>query len=141
MTKKEKVILNPVIEEKNIQLPKVDYNMISKEIDINTILDVGKEDEDSFFKAVVTQLFNNQDVETKSFNSGVRESFYLAKLSTIAERCNIPLLEEFVNRVERKRISIERKGRSELVAALIERQQEIERKRLLEQKQILGQGG
>lgn len=140
MSEKEKKPLNPIIEEKNPIMPIVDLEKLNKEIDINTILDVDKEDEDSFFKSVVTQMFNNKDVETKSYNTGVKESFELARLSFLGERCNIPSMTEFVDRLERKRISIDRKGRIELVTALIERQQEIERKRALEARELARQG-
>lgn len=120
-------VLNPEIKEVKLMMPQVDFDRLQKDLDINTILDSDKKDEDSFFKSVVTQLFNNADVETKSYNSGTEESFYLARLSWLGQNCVIPSMTSFVERLERKRISIDRKGRSELVTALIERQQELER--------------
>lgn len=135
---KEKKELQPQIIEKNPELPFVDIQKLNKDIDINTILDTGKEDDDSLFKSIVTQLFNNNDVETKSQNNGVRESFFLARMSFLGDHCNIPSMSAFVQRLERKRISIDRKGRTELVTALLERQQELERIRQAEQQKLLG---
>ncbi len=136
MAKKKE--LNPIIEKKDIELPSIDLGKLDKEIDINTILETDKEDEDSFFKAVVTQLFDNNNVETKSRNTGVEESYELAKLSHLGDWYCIPSMSAFVERLERKRISIDGKGRIELVTALVERQQEIERRQMDLQKKMLG---
>lgn len=139
MAKKKEIELKPIIEKKDISLPNVDLSKLDRELDINTILDTNSnEDNDSFFKSVVTQLFNDKDVETKTYNTGTKESFYLARLSFLGDKLDIPSMKEFVKRVERKRISIGRKGRIELVSALVERQQELERIRLEKERQMLG---
>ena len=132
----EQTELNPKIEKKVFMLPDVDLQLLDKQIDINTILDTDKEDDDSFFKSVVTQLFNNNDVETKSETRNAKEVFALTKMSYIGDYCGVPNMSKFVERFERKRISMGRKGRVELVTSLIERQQEIERRQQEKMKKL-----
>lgn len=139
MTKKKEPLKPEIIENNpDLNLPMVNIENLDKQVEINTILDIDNTDEDSFFKAVVSQLYNNENVETKTENSGVRESFFLTRMSLIAKTYDVPIMGDFINILERKRISIDRKGRKELIVSLLERQQEIERQRASQQANALG---
>lgn len=104
--------------------------VILEEIKKSTIFETSNEDGDSFFKGVINHLMNiKNNVSTKTEYLSVNENFTGTKLQFLADCGNIPYLKEFMTIFETKRISLERKGRKELLIALKERQQELERER------------
>jgi hypothetical protein len=83
-------------------------------------------------------MFDNTDTETKTEYINTKENFVGAKLTFLARYGNIPYLEEFINIFERKRISLERKGRKEIIMALEKRQEEIDKQRESRLQSALG---
>jgi hypothetical protein len=96
----------------------------------------GDASSDSFFKATVNQLNSPKNIGMKTEYRDVNENFSGAKLHYLGQFCNMPYLKEFVEVFETKRVSLERKGRIEIIKALQERRQEIE----LEQRKLMMNG-
>lgn len=109
-----------------------------KELQETEILETGKKDSESFFKSVLDQLMNLNDMSTKTEYLNVNENFAGAKLHFLAKHGNIPYLLDFINIFEQKRVSLQRKGRKEILIALKERQQEIERERQVNVNKLMG---
>lgn len=123
--------LDPKIQER--ELNNIDkntlYNIASK-IEESTHVDtVKKTDSDSFFRNVINNLFDKKDISTKTEYIGVRENFMGSKLTFLGKYANIPFMEKFIEVFEEKRVSLDRKGRKEILLALQERRQEIESQR------------
>lgn len=123
VAKKERE-LKPKI--KNIDIGKTNIPDLDKDTYILEGEDTGG---DSYFKSIVNMLMDKTNPSTKTEYLNVKENFVGAKLSFLAIHGNIPYLQDFVNIFELKRISLERKGRKELIMSLVERQQELERQR------------
>lgn len=127
----KKIVLEPKIEEqKNIQpITEIDKNKLLTALgdSSTTILNTTNPlDSDTFFKNIVNQLNDKNNISLKTEYLNVTENFVGTKLEFLSKYGNMPYLKEFVNIFEIKRVSLERKGRKELIMALQNRQQEIE---------------
>ena len=124
MVKKEKV-LNPIIEEKkNFKMPNIEElkSIIKNESDIITS---DKNTSDNFFRSVVDKMFNSDDIELKTEYVSLNENFAGAKLEFLAKYGNMPYLHDFLNILEKKRVSLGRKSRIELIKVFEKRDEEI----------------
>lgn len=138
MAKKEKV-LNPIIEEKkNFNIPNTEKlkELLKNESDIIT---TDKNTSDNFFRAVIDKMFNSDDIELKTEYVSLNENFSGAKLEFLAKYGNMPYLHDFLNILERKRVSLGRKSRIELIKVFEKRDEEINsQNRLQNVKELLG---
>lgn len=121
-------------KQENIFLKSTFETLESKDKLFSDSLD--ENNEDSYFKAIVNKLMSEDNPSTKTEYLTVTENFVGAKLTFLSKYGNIPYLKDFVDTFETKRISLERKGRKELIMSLIERQQEIERQREVKMKSM-----
>lgn len=139
MVKKKKE-LNPIMEKRSTNnISDNDLKGIAESIKQNTITSkINEDDSDSFYKNVVNKLFDDKDISTKTEYLNVRENFVGAKLEFYAKYGNIPYLKFFIQELETKRVSLERKGRKEILMALQERKQEIEQQRLNNLRGLFG---
>lgn len=96
------------------------------------------EDSDSYFRSILKELFSSNNIEQKTEYIDTIENFVGAKLSFLSRHGHIPLLGEFIDTFERKRVSLDRKGRKEIVMSLEKRQEEIESNRLKNVRGLLG---
>jgi len=124
MVKKEKE-LNPIIEKKEINIDRDLLLDIAENIENNTINFQKQDDSESFFKAIVSEMNSDKNISTKTEYLGVTENFSGTRLEFFSIYANIPFLKKFVNIFETKRVSLNRQGRSEMVALLKERNQEL----------------
>jgi hypothetical protein len=138
MVKKEKV-LNPIIEEKkDFNMPNIDKlkSILTNE---NDIITTDKNTSDNFFRAVIDKMFNSDDIELKTEYVSLNENFSGAKLEFLAKYGNMPYLHDFLNILERKRVSLGRKSRIELIKVFEKRDEEINaQNRLQNVKELLG---
>jgi hypothetical protein len=124
MVKKEKE-LNP-IAIKNDKF-NIDFNKLKIMSENINKLEFEKEstsNNDTFYKLAIEKLFDENNIETKTEFLSPAEVFTASKLSFLGTYGCVPLLNEFVESIERKRISLNRKGREEIVLSLQERHQE-----------------
>lgn len=128
MAKKE-TELNPKIEAQgsNSFIPNTDSELPS----FGGSMMFGGDSEDTFFKNAFNKLFDERNPETKTEYRNVEENFEGAVLSFLGNYGNIPYLADFVEQFERKRISLERKGRKEIIMAMVEREKEMQRQNAL----------
>lgn len=142
MKKDKELKLNPTIKKVDFSdLKELEEKQQDKKINdiLSSDLIIQEESkDDSYFKAIIEQLFSNDSIEKKTEYLNVNENFLGAKLTFLAKFGNIPNLEEFVNIFERKRVSLERKGRKEIIMALEKREEEEQRQKDERLKNILG---
>ena len=126
MAKKKKKELNPQITEVGDQGSSEELKQIALDIEKSTDINTFNQGDSSetFFKNVVGKLFDDKNISAKTEYIGVRENFMGSKLTFLSKHCNLPFLEQFINVFEEKRISLDRKGRKEILMALQERRQE-----------------
>lgn len=131
MTKKEKKELNPQITESKNNIDEEKLKTIAESLNKSIIFDKNQNsDSDSYFRAVLDKLFSSENISQKTEYIGIAENFHGAKLTFLGKYCNVPLLEKFIEVFEEKRVSLERKGRKEILIALENRQQEIDKDKL-----------
>lgn len=135
MVKKKE--LAPKIEKRNFQKDNIVKKTL-EDLDNTEISFENEETTDSFFKGIVDKLFDSENVETKTEYLSVKENFVGTKLSFLAKYGNIPYLAEFIKTFERKRISLNRRGRKEIIMALEKREEEIRKRRDDSLKNMLG---
>lgn len=137
--KKQKIFPVAVEQPKNEQFAVPDASMLPGMPGFEEISTGSNDSSDSFFKSTVRELNSPKNISMKTEYRNVQENFAGAKLSYLGEFYNIPGLPEFMVLFETKRVSLERKGRIEIIKALQERRQEIE----LEQRRMamMGMGG
>ena len=132
MAKKEKE-LKPEIQE-------IEYNtkpIVQSDMEIVKV-NGGAENSDSFFRNVVNKLFDNSEISLKTEYLNVTENFSGSKLEFLSAYGNMPYLKEFITIFEKKRVSLERKGRKEILMALQQRQEEIKQEQINKARSILG---
>lgn len=93
--------------------------------------------EETFYKLAIKELFSNDKIETKTEFLHTGEVFTATKLQFLGKYGNIPLLSDFIDAFQRKRISLNRKGREEIIMSLQERRQE---EMEIRKQQMLGLG-
>lgn len=123
---KKKIELKPTIEDNTVmEIPQnKGETMTYRDDDI--IETSPKSDADSFFRNAVNMLYDTKkDVSAKTEYLNVMENFAGAKLEFLADFCKMPYLRNFLEAWEIKRISLERKGRKEILLALEKRQEEL----------------
>ena len=133
MAKKEKE-LNPIIENNtqkkyNIEEIKSRINIIKNEMSEESVAEI-----DSFYKHLVDKLTSSDDIELKTEYKGINENFASVRISFFAKYYNMPYLLDMINILERKRLSLDRKSRKELVMSLENREKEIK----IEQEKKIG---
>jgi len=123
--KKEKIELKPEIKEIKINN---DKNLLQNDLnDLFITKDFEKSnDADSFFKSVVNKLSpESEGISTKTEYLNVVENFSGSKLEFLADFGKMPYAKKFIHVWETKRISLERKGRIELVRIMEKREEEL----------------
>lgn len=116
--------LNPEIVDNSSTVPAIPIKM---DLDADDDYQVsGDNSTDSYFKNIVNALFDTKkNVSAKTEYMSVKENFSGAKLEFLADFCNMPYLHKFIHHLEIKRISLERKGRKEILMALEKREEEL----------------
>jgi len=132
---KKKKELKPVIEK--IDFP-VSNRQVLNDIEDSEIILEDSETSDSFFKSIINKLFSKDNIELKTEYRNVTENFAGTKLTFLARHGNIPYLEEFIEIFEHKRVSLERKGRKEIIMALEKREEEVKRMQENKLKSLIG---
>lgn len=127
LKKKKTIQINPEIIDntKGSQ----DFEDLEKEMleDDSIEFEEKKDDSaDSFFKAVVNNLMSPENISMKTEYKSVQENFSGSKIDFLSTFANMPYLATFLKSWELKRVSLERKGRIELIKALEKREQEIQ---------------
>lgn len=131
MTKKKKEKeLKPEIREVTSKVSNEDLKNIAIDLKESTHIQPTTDSTDSYFRSVLDKLFDNENVSSKTEYLDVRENFNGTKLEFYATFGNMPYLRDFIKTFETKRISLERKGRKEILMGLQERRQEMEQDRL-----------
>lgn len=129
MRKKEE-IKPEIVESGNTE--KVDSNLIqiAQSIEKSTVINNPNNNDETFYKTVVKELNDKTNISAKTEYLTPRENFAGSRAEFFGVHCNVPYLESFIHIFEQKRVSLERKGRKELLMALQERRQEIEEKKV-----------
>lgn len=123
--KKKKKELKPEAIKQNEFTMEIDkLKLLSESMNKFDFEPEDKKDNDTFYKLAIKELFNEKSIETKTEWLNPSEVFVASKLSFIGVHADIPLMDEFIKVLERKRISLNRKGREEIILALQERRQE-----------------
>lgn len=123
--------LNPILED-NSNLPDIfnDLNTFKEnEEDIEFQVD-NRNNSDSFFKSIIKGLFSPKNIGMKTEYKSVEENFAGAKIDFLSKFANMPYMKDFLNSWEEKRVSLERKGRIEIIRALEKREQEIQQEKV-----------
>lgn len=120
MNKKEKELIPPKVEELQNKIPDIELpEVISSEEDIKFIPS-SESGSDSFFKHIIKELFGLNNISLKTEYLNVTENFVGTKLDFLSKYGNMPYLEEFMQKFEIKRVSLGRKGRKEILMALLD---------------------
>lgn len=106
----------------------------------NNLVNVNTSDDKNYYKQVVDKLFDNKDIELKTEYLSPPENFLGAKLSFLGNYGDIPFLCDFVETFERKRVSLMRKGRQEIIMALHERRREEQEEKQRNLMSMFGMG-
>jgi hypothetical protein len=132
---KKKKELKPEVKEFNDNLVnKVTFDSNTEMIQLDNNEEISS---DSYLRGVIDNLMDYNNPSTKTEYRNVEENLVGSVLAFLATETNIPSLAKFVDIFEIKRISLERKGRQELILALLERQQEIDTQKDNKLKNIL----
>lgn len=142
MTKKQKKELSPKIEEMKGNIDNKELMEIGQELKNYALAKDIKQDDsaDTFFRNVVQSLYSRKDISTKTEYLNVIENYIGTKLDFLSLYGNMPFLNKFINIFETKRVSLNRKGRQEIIMALQEKRQEEMQQRTNNLKNIFGIG-
>lgn len=108
-----------------------DFEMIVKKGD-----DTKKETD--IFTEGLKHLMSPKDIELKTEYDGKNENFAGIKLTYLSIFGNMPQLNVFVNILEKKRVSLDRKGRKEVMMSLEKREKEVQIQHQKNASAILG---
>lgn len=138
--KKQEIEINPEIIDYTNQSQ--DFEELEKEM-LNEEEGIELEEEyennaDSFFRAVVNNLMSPDNISMKTEYKNVQENFSGAKIEFLSKFANMPYMKTFLTSWELKRVSLERKGRIELIKALEKREQEIQQSKVDSLKNMFG---
>lgn len=136
MAKKKKELNPQAIEKKTFDLDFEKLKDLSENMnkfDFDNDIDTSKNE--TFYKLAIKELFNEESTETKTEWLNIGEVFSASKLSYMGKYGDVPLVEDFIKVLEKKRVSLKRKGREEIILALQERRQE---EREIQKSNILG---
>lgn len=101
-------------------------------------MESGQNSSDSFFRWIITALFSKENISLKTEYLNVNENFIGSKLEFLSKYGNMPYLSEFLEIFETKRVSLDRKGRKEILMALQKREEEIQQDKLRNMRGLLG---
>lgn len=132
---------NMIIDNTNIKLPvkkndelKILMETINKEFSGNNENDIT-----GYFIAILNNLLSEKDISMKTEYLNVQENFNAVRLEFLAKYCKMPYLRDFIKMFEKKRVSLERKGRKELVMTLEKREEaQKEQQQKLMQQSMFG---
>lgn len=122
--KKKKQELNPVIQDfRNLNPYKVNLEEgdIEKETDSSSI-----EDSDTYFRAVLGELFSKKNISSKTEYVNQKENFVGSKIDFLSDYLGLPEYHTFLEHWEFKRVSLNRGGRQEIVMGLEKRNEDIQ---------------
>lgn len=137
MSKKDEQTLKPFIEENKGNLEKDFRSIFSnipevelKEITAGELPDIindsdDKDKIDSYFKAIINNLYSKENISLKTEYMNEDENFSGAKLEFLTSECGFHMGRAFLPIWEQKRVSLNRKSRQEIIMALWQRQNEI----------------
>jgi len=128
-TKEDKKKLNPVIiEHEGMDIDNLEE--IKKALTDSKIFDYKQESNkdmsDNFFRAVITEMMNDNNISLKTEYLNQNENFSGSKLEFLSKYANMPQLHDFIKILETKRVSLNRKSRIELIKAFDKREEEIQ---------------
>lgn len=140
MAKKEDKPLNPEITDHEASsIPDLNELKGLFTQDNNVIAQPDGLNSDNFFRAVIQEMMSEKNISLKTEYVNVNENFAGAKLEFLAKQGNMPYLKDFINILEIKRVSLERKSRIELIKAFEKRDEEVAaQQRVNMLKQVLG---
>lgn len=123
--------LNPQFENREPQTTyKQDLEIVDRELQEDLVVTPESDSSaDSFFRTIINSLHDKKNISTKTEYLNVNENFAGTRLEFYSQFAFMPFLKNFVEIFEEKRVSLERKGRKELIMALQEKQQEFNRER------------
>ena len=140
--KEEQRKLNPIIEDNtNITIPNLETEIKTNDsVKENSVVLIENQnsDSESLFREVIKNLNDNKDIETKTELLDEAECYGASKLDFLADISEEPFFRIFMNKFKVNRVSLKRRGRQELIMALVERQQEKEREAQVLQKKQFG---
>lgn len=127
MKEKKQKELNPKIEDKtNIEFNDEEIiNKLEQSNLINIQKDSSSDESDNFFRRVITEMLNDNNISLKTEYLNANEVFTGVKLEFLAKKGNMPYLKDFVQIFETKRVSLERKSRIELIKAFEKRDEDL----------------
>jgi hypothetical protein len=135
--KDEQKVLNPeVIDKTDITPPDIKINALTENPVI--VFENKSEDSDSYFRSIIDGLNTTKDIETKTELLDVAETYGVSKMDFLGEITEEPTYKLFMAKFKVNRVSLKRRGRQELIMALVERQQEREREAMINNKKAMG---
>ncbi len=143
MAKKEEKKLNPTIENKSegLNFSKEDMQEYADKIESSMEVDTGVNDSsDSFFREVVKSLSDAKNISLKTEYLDVDENYDGARLEFLSKWGGMPYLKDFIHTLEIKRVSLERKGRIELIRTMEKRDEDLRLQQQNQFKNMLGMG-
>jgi len=139
MAKKERVLAPVIVEKKDFSIPnlaELKESILNKDSDI---IYSDNDSSDNFFRAVIKEMLSDKNIELKTEYVSLNENFAGAKLEFLAKYGNMPYLSDFLGILERKRVSLQRKSRIEMIKIFENRNEEINsQNRLSSFKEMLG---
>lgn len=129
--KEDKNKLNPTIVKSEISQEQQNALLnIAQDIKNSDVIPKSDDSADSFFREIIKSLNDTDNISTKTEYLNVSENFAGTRLEFYSEFAFMPFLKNFVRTFETKRVSLERKGRKELIMALQEKHQEMKQDKL-----------
>lgn len=95
-------------------------------------------DDGGFLKTVLKNFFDKKDISMKTEYLNVSENYIGTKLQFMSEQLNMPYMGKFIEIFEIKRVSLERKGRKEILMLGKEMEQEDREQRMNQVRRMFG---
>jgi hypothetical protein len=138
MPKKEKKPLNPQIEQSGDIVDQEKLEAFTKAVQDSETIEGGGGDASTFFRSILKQFFSTKNIGMKTEYLNVYENYIGAKLDFLSAEIDMPYMNRFIKMFEIKRVSLERKGRKELLMSIQERNKEIEEQKMSQLKSFFG---
>lgn len=136
--KKDKNILLPEIKHSSSSIDINEFREIAENMQDNMEVDGFRDSSDSFFREVVKSLSDPKNISLKTEYLDVEENYDGARLEFMSKWAGMSYLHDFIKTLEIKRVSLERKGRIELIRTMEKRDEELRLQQQTQFKSMLG---